>query len=173
MHITFTPMTEPDARAICAWRYPAPYDTYDVGEPEQALTEMLDPRSPYFAARDEHGELIGYLCFGTAATVSDAPEPRPFDADGALCFGLGLRPDLTGQGKGLGLGYVRAGLDFARERFAPPAFRLYVLTWNERAIRVYERAGFQRVGVRRVVNRHGVLDFLEMSRPEPDGARDD
>ncbi|HEX6819259.1 MAG TPA: GNAT family N-acetyltransferase, partial [Ktedonobacterales bacterium] len=156
-----------------AWRYPAPYDTYDVGEPEQALTEMLDPRSPYFAARDEHGELIGYLCFGTAATVSDAPEPRPFDADGALCFGLGLRPDLTGHGKGLGLAFVRAGLDFARARFAPPAFRLYALTWNERAIRVYERAGFQRVGVRRVVNRHGVLDFLEMSRTEPDGARDD
>lgn len=172
MQCAFTSMTEADARAVCAWRYPPPYDTYNAGGVvEQVIAEMLDPRSPYFAARDERGELIGYVCFGTAARVTDIAEPRLFDPDGAISYGLGLRPDLIGQGKGLGLAFVRAGLDFARQRFAPAAFRLFVLTWNERAIRVYEQAGFRRAGVLHVTNRHGSLEFLEMTRPE-NGARD-
>lgn len=103
--------------------------------------------------------------------VTTVDQPRLLDPDGALCFGLGMRPDLTGQGKGLGLAFVRAGLNFARERFAPPAFRLYVLTWNERAVRVYEQAGFERVRVLHVTNWHGQLDFLEMRHAEE--TRDD
>ncbi|MGH2487647.1 MAG: GNAT family N-acetyltransferase [Ktedonobacterales bacterium] len=165
MPITFTPITEDDARAIRAWRYPAPFDAYNMGDPAEALAEMLDPRSPYVAARDEQGELVGYVCFGSAASVTDVAEPRLFDADGALCFGLGMRPDLTGQGAGVGLAFVRAGLEYARQRFAPASFRLYALDWNERAIHVYEQTGFQRMGVLRVTNRHGDLDFVEMRRP--------
>ena len=165
MPLTFTPMTEDDARAIRAWRYPAPYDAYNMGDPAEAILELLDTRSPFFAGRDERDDLIGYVCFGSAASVGDVGEPRLFDADGALCFGLGMRPDLTGQGKGAGLAFVRAGLEYARERYAPPAFRLYALDWNERAIRVYERADFQRVGVLHVTNRHGDLDFVEMRLP--------
>ncbi len=57
---------------------------------------------------------------------------------------------------------MQAGLAFARQQFAPRAFRLFVMTFNERAIRVYERAGFERV---RVVIQHsleGERPFLEM-----------
>jgi [ribosomal protein S18]-alanine N-acetyltransferase len=42
----------------------------------------------------------------------------------------------------LGLAYLQAGLAFATQRFTPRRFRLSVATFNERAIRVYERAGF-------------------------------
>jgi [ribosomal protein S18]-alanine N-acetyltransferase len=40
---------------------------------------------------------------------------------------------------------VRAGLRFALEVYSPPAFRLTVAAFNRRAIRVYERAGFETV----------------------------
>jgi ribosomal-protein-alanine N-acetyltransferase len=76
--------------------------------------------------------------------------------------GLGLRPNLTGQG--LGLEYLRAGLEFARERFSPWRFTLSVATFNERAIEVYERAGFWRGGVY-THHTHGAdYPFLAMAR---------
>lgn len=56
--------------------------------------------------------------------------------------GLGMRPDLTGRG--LGVGYLLAGLQLARERLSPERFTLSVTTFNERAIQAYERAGFRR-----------------------------
>ncbi len=165
VRFTFTPMTEPDARAVAAWRYPPPYHVYDITEADDALAEMLDRRSPHFAVRDERSELVGFFAFGTAAGVTGVPEPALFAGDRTLSVGLGLRPDLTGQRRGLGQAFVLAGLDFARRTFAPESFRLFVLTFNERAIRVYESIGFERVGVRHVRNVYGELDFLEMRRP--------
>ncbi len=66
--------------------------------------------------------------------------------------------------RGLGLAFVNAGLVFARRQFAPALFRLFVMTFNERAIRVYERAGFQRVGVVMQRGPTGERPFLEMRR---------
>ncbi|HZU66371.1 MAG TPA: GNAT family protein [Ktedonobacteraceae bacterium] len=71
-------------------------------------------------------------------------------------------PDLTG--KKLGLTLVNAGLDFARKQFAPDYFRLFVLTFNQRAIKVYERAGFEHVGIYVQKNSNGEREFQEMRR---------
>ncbi len=155
MWFTFTPMTLEDARLIATWRYQGVYAVYDF---EGAAAELLGTSSPFFAAHDEHGELVGFCCFGTTAEIGDVGPSALFTgADRTLSVGLGLRPDLTGQG--IGLPFVTAILDFAREQFTPEAFRLFVLTWNHRAIRVYERAGFLPQQV--VTNEQG-LEFLEM-----------
>jgi RimJ/RimL family protein N-acetyltransferase len=75
---------------------------------------------------------------------------------------LALRPDLTGRR--IGLGFVEAGMDFARRTFAPATFRLDVATFNQRAIRVYERAGFT-PGPRFIrYTRLGPYEFMEMTR---------
>jgi [ribosomal protein S18]-alanine N-acetyltransferase len=160
-------MTEGDARTIQTWRYEGEYATYNVADTAEGLAELLDTRSPYFTVRDERGELVGFFVYGTAGEVGGEmgeTEPALYanPADRTLSVGLGLRPDLTG--KGLGLAFVEVALAFARERFAPRGFRLFVLDWNMRAIRVYERAGFARVRTLTVTNRHGVLTFVEMRR---------
>jgi RimJ/RimL family protein N-acetyltransferase len=164
--LTFTPLSAGDARAIQAWRYEPPYSIYNMGsdgaEPDEGLEELLDRHSPYYAVRDRRGELVGFFNFGTSALVWQAAEPALYVDGRTIAIGLGLRPDLTGQG--LGLGFLDAGLAFAREQFAPLHFRLYVLTSNGRAIRVYERAGFRRVRTFVQRNIHGEHEYLEMAR---------
>jgi ribosomal-protein-alanine N-acetyltransferase len=163
MPYTFTFMSEKDARTIQTWRYEEPYTIYSFAPSEEGLAEMLEPRSPHYAVRNEQGELIGFFCYGTAAQVWENTVPALYGEDRTIDIGLGLRPDLTG--KGLGLAFIEAGLAFARERFAPRHFRLFVLSFNKRAIRVYERAGFTRVRAFMQLNPvHGELHFVEMRR---------
>ena len=137
---SFEPIKDEQAQEIAAWRYETPYDFYDVASDPEDLEELLAPerRRNYYAAVSDGGELAGFFCFGSEAQVPGGD----YADDGTIDIGLGLRPDLVG--KRLGLGFVLAGLEFAEERFAPSGFRLTVATFNERAIRVYERAGFRR-----------------------------
>lgn len=163
MKYTFTLMTEADARVVQTWQYAEPYTIYSYTASEEGLAELLERRSPHYAVRDEQDELVGFFCYGTSAQVWDNDVPALYSQDGIIDIGLGMRPDLTG--KGLGLAFVEAGLAFASENFVPQSFRLFVLTFNERATRVYERAGFARVRVFAQPNPvHGELTFLEMRR---------
>jgi RimJ/RimL family protein N-acetyltransferase len=54
-----------------------------------------------------------------------------------------MRPDLTGQG--LGATFVSAVLRFARQEMARTEFRITVAAFNKRALRVWQKAGFQPV----------------------------
>jgi ribosomal-protein-alanine N-acetyltransferase len=163
---TCTPVNEEDARAICAWRYAGQYAIYntgsDAGNNEDAVAEMLDRRSPHYAVRNEQGELVGFYAFGTSATVAEVEEPALYAENNTIFIGLGMRPDLTG--KGLGLDFINTELDFARQQFAPDYFRLYVLSFNKRAMRAYEKAGFERVRTFTQHNIHGDNEFVEMMR---------
>ncbi len=162
MRFTFTPMTVEDAHTIQSWHYEEPYTIYNIGEGPDVLTEMLDRRSPYYAVRNEQNMLVGFYNYGTSAHVDGDMKPGLFVGDHMVTIGLGLRPDITGHG--LGLAFVNAGLDFARREFAPRRFRLYVFAWNKRAICVYERAGFQRIGPHIVHRAEGDREFIEMQR---------
>src|SRR4051812_44659491 len=142
MRITIREGSDELQQLIASWRYPEPYDFYD-GEPEP----VLNPER-FFAALDEHGEVVGFYYF----------EPKPPDLD----YGLGLRPDLTGRG--LGLEFFAAGLAFAHERYRPRQVFLHVASFNERARRVYERAGFRVVSSHvRALEGFGDVVFLTMS----------
>ena len=139
--LSFRPMDEPAARAMMAWRYPPPYDFYDIlpppGEEETLVAFFADPRNRYYAIEDAEvsGELVAFCCFG-----HDAQVPSGSYGDAALDIGLGLRPSLCGRGRGGPL--VDAVLTFAQQEFAPPALRTTVAAFNARALRVWQRAGF-------------------------------
>jgi ribosomal-protein-alanine N-acetyltransferase len=150
--LVFTQMSQDDAEEIADWRYDPPFDFYDARADETQLAHLLDPvrrENRAFSARGETGELVGFFTYKR-------------DGD-AIVVGLGLRPDLTGQG--LGTSFVEQGLDFARARFAPTRFRLDVAEFNERAATVYERAGFTRTRSFEEQTNGGTYPFIEMERP--------
>ena len=155
-----------DADAVAAWRYQPPYDFYDTAADPSSLLEVLDARR------------WGHIFFSVfASTAPSSPSSSPESGKEELAgfleltarpgnvieIGLGLRPDLTGQG--LGLSFVEACLDFARRRSSPRAFSLDVATFNERARTVYEKAGFVPgdTFLRHLNGRR--WEFLRMSRP--------
>ncbi len=158
----FTQMNDEEARAVVSWRYEAPYDFYDMANDPEGLEELLGPpelREGYYAVRSD-GELVGFFSFGPGGQLPSFD----YADDGYLDIGLGLRPDLTGRG--LGLEFLLAGLEFGRRHLAPAGFRLAVATFNERAIQVYERAGFRRVTVFTHHTNGGDYPFLLMTREE-------
>lgn len=151
MHYTFQPMTEEAAREVAHWHYDGIYAFYDMGQDPEDLAELLDPanwQDCYYAVRDGVGTLIGFFCFTRDAQTME--------------IGLGLRPDLTGRG--LGPSFLEAGLTYARERFYAVTFRLSVAAFNQRAIQVYQRAGFRIVREFPWQTNGGEYPFLEMIR---------
>ncbi|HYP23834.1 MAG TPA: GNAT family N-acetyltransferase [Actinomycetota bacterium] len=144
------PMSQAEAETVAAWHYEPPYDFYDFEADPEDHEEILDPvrRAGDYHSVELDGELAGFFSF------------RPHGDE--LELGLGLRPDLSGGG--LGLEFVEAGLAFARAAFRPASFWLDVATWNERAKKVYERAGFEAGHVWTHESGQGRVDFLRMTR---------
>lgn len=151
MRFTIRPLRWEEARLISSWHYDGPYAIYDMNMAVPMLTQALFRlfgRSLYFAALDETGSLVGFFSLTSRG--------------GTVELGLALRPDLTS--KGLGLAFVQAGLDYARQAYAPKTFYLNVALFNERARRVYERAGFRPQGTFKAHLRGREYEFLEMTR---------
>jgi len=135
-----TPMDEAAARAIVTWCYEAPYDVYNLhlGDADQVVSGFVDPVNAYHAIVDEEGRLVGYCCFGPDAQVPGGDYDNP-----ATDVGLGVHPELVGQG--LGGTFVQAVLRFARQELTPSEFRVTVAEFNERALRVWKKACFRPV----------------------------
>lgn len=159
MEFAFKEMSKREAREIAGWKYEPPYDFYDLAKDPEDLEEILDAekRRGYFSVTSD-GELVGYFCFGCEARVPGGD----YSAE-AVDVGLGMRPNLTG--KGLGLEFLEAGLGFAKGRFSPAHFRLSVAKFNERAIKVYEHAGFVKTESFIQNTNGGGHPFILMTRP--------
>ncbi len=157
MIFNFVLMSDEQAHEIAAWKYEGIYAFYDWTADPDDLAELLDPvkrrQDRTHAALDDEDSLVGFFGFTPSSSTDDS----------TIEVGFGLRPDLTGHG--LGLSFVNAGLDYAREQYDPSMFRLMVAAFNERAITVYERAGFKHRRNFRHKTNGAEFDFLEMSRP--------
>jgi ribosomal-protein-alanine N-acetyltransferase len=139
--LTIGPASARTLAELETWRYEPPYDFYD-GDAEP----ILNPER-FFEALGPDGSLVGFYYFE--------------EKGDALEIGLGLRPELVGRG--LGLEFFRAGVEFGRRHFEPKRVILAVAAFNERARVVYERAGFRVVGRHvRQFERWGDVEFTDM-----------
>ena len=138
MSYSVEPLCEEDVRATLGWHYAPPYDIYDLAGADDAST-MLDPAQNYFAVRDADGDLVGFCCFG-----ADARVPGWDYDDEALDVGIGMRPDLTGRGRGYA--FVAAVMAFGLRRFPHPRVRATVAAFNQRSQRVFLRHGLRPLG---------------------------
>ena len=138
------PLTQAHAAEIAEWRYEFPYEWYDTASDPRRVELFSNAvrREGLRAVIGDDGDLVGFFNF-----VREADEVR---------IGLGMRPDLTGQG--LAQPFIDAGLEYARTQWEPLRFRLWVARWNERALRAYRRAGFREVKVNEPSR------FVEMER---------
>ena len=138
--LSVNPMSAGDARTIVGWRYPPPYDLYDLDSDtiEEDVEWFSDPANRYFSVQDGD-ELVAYICFGEEARV-----PGGDYDDAALDVGCGTRPDLTGQGMGPSI--IETAVAFGRKRFGAYHFRSTIAAFNERALKAAQRAGFVPIG---------------------------
>jgi [ribosomal protein S18]-alanine N-acetyltransferase len=130
--VKLIPLAEEYGRQICSWHYPAPYDIYNWPSWDEMIrnqAEFADPsirEAQYLACVDVDGALMGFA--------------QLFPMQNVTRLGLGLRPDLCNHGIGTSL--VEAIVRTASELKPENEIDLEVVTWNHRAIKVYERAGF-------------------------------
>ncbi|WP_211749653.1 GNAT family protein [Paenibacillus sp. Marseille-Q4541] len=128
------PMTEEQAAEISTWQYDPPYNIYGWLPWDQMKALEIEFGDPNIRARQYLSVLIEQdepvLC-GFA---------QLFPMEGVTRLGLGMRPSLCGNGHGTA--FVSSIVHEAKQRNPGHIIDLEVLTWNTRAIRAYEKAGF-------------------------------
>lgn len=139
MRFAIARLTEAHARDITGWPYEAEYALYSFGEDvEGTVNWALDPMNRIHAVVGADGSLVAYCSFG-----ADGQVPGWEYDDTALDIGVGLRPELTGQG--LGQAVIEAAVAHAEDAFEASNMRVTVAPCNERALTVCRRAGFEDV----------------------------
>lgn len=151
MSYKFESMTQEQAEEIAFnWHYDAEYSFYDMEADPEDLVEFLDPEkrgdSNFVVTKDS--DIIGFFSFNKVAIHT-------------IDIGLGMRPNLIGNGNGLE--FVRAGLEFAISKYKPGKITLSVATFNQRAIKVYRKIGFEDVDTFMQDTNGDRYEFMEMA----------
>jgi RimJ/RimL family protein N-acetyltransferase len=128
------PITEPHARSISTWTYEEPYSLYN-SSPDGAEW-LLDPLNNYYAVVDADDDLVAFCCYG-----HDARVPGGTYDEEAIDWGTGMRPDLTGQGRGKG--FFELVCNEAHARWPGHRLRTTIAAFNERSQRVVRKLGFR------------------------------
>ncbi|MEH7250733.1 GNAT family protein [Neobacillus niacini] len=150
MAYNFSVLTQEQAANIAFnWHYDGEYSFYDIEADKDDLDEFLNSEergNSTFAVTKEN-ELVAFLNISEIAN-------RTFD------IGLGMRPDLTGKGNGIE--FLRAGINFIQSEFKPEIITLSVATFNQRAIKLYRKVGFKDVETFMQDTNGSTFKFLKM-----------
>jgi RimJ/RimL family protein N-acetyltransferase len=121
-----------------AWLISADGEWRSVGEERRYLKAVRRyPHAAVYVAESRDGSIVGRL--------SVARDTHPASAHVA---DLGLMVAKGARRRGVGWALLEAAVDWAHEA-GVRKLELHVFPWNEPAIHLYERFGFEREGLRR------------------------
>lgn len=124
--------------------------SYDATADPEDYEEFVNPEQrpqKFWQVRREE-DLIGFFA---AAPIEDGE---------AYEISLGLSPDQSGGG--LGLKFVLAGLETLAAECSLSRVVLSVAAFNQRAMKVYERAGFRAIRTYSQPTNGSVYEFVEI-----------
>ena len=150
-------LTTEQVRDFIRWEYSGPYAMYNMSDEDEEAQHLffLDPQNGYFAITDGKGTLLGFCNFGEDARVPGGD----YSLD-AMDIGMGMRPDLTGQGNG-NL-HASVVFDFAMINYPGQQHRVTIAEFNQRAQRLCRKLGFKQVA--RFERERDGLPFVVMIR---------
>jgi ribosomal-protein-alanine N-acetyltransferase len=149
MDYTFVPMNKAYATEIVeTWKYENEYAIYDYANEADHMLDSEAWGRGIFAILNPEGDLIGELSIEFFDEEDKSTKYAEFDNKALinqkeLWIGFGMKPDLIGQGRGVG--FVTACVEYAvaQSQYNGEYVRLGVARFNERAIKAYEKAGFE------------------------------
>ena len=145
-------LIEDRARQICSWKYEGIYSIYNFPDwdtlikQKWEITQEEKRRNEFTAVIDESNNLCGYIKF---------VENKEF-----VLVGLGLKPSSCGQG--LGNVLMEVLKSECKKRCGSKKIALEVRSFNKRAIKCYERAGFEITDVYQKDTLIGSDEFIKM-----------
>ena len=121
--------TESEKYEICGWKYEAKYSIYDsTPYEEQRKTGIgfANPKNHDYSFYDGE-QLVGYI--------------NLIEEETEVFLGIGANPAFCNQGYGQRMAF--AACEIAKGLFGSKPLYLEVRTWNTRAVKCYEKAGFR------------------------------
>jgi ribosomal protein S18 acetylase RimI-like enzyme len=145
-------LTEDQARQICSWKYEGIYSVYNFPDWDTlikqrwGITLREKRKNEFTAVIDKSNNLCGYIRF---------IENKDF-----VLVGLGLKPSLCGQG--LGNILMEVLKSECKKRYGSKKIALEVRSFNKRAIKCYEKAGFVITDIYQKDTLIGSDEFIKM-----------
>ena len=126
--LTHHAMTEDEKYVIADWRYSGDYALYNTRPYEEDRKKGVGFAHPGFIGFSfyDRDALIGFTCL--------------YEEDREIMIGIGVAPEYCGRGYGREMLETTCGL--SETMFPGKPLYLEVRTWNARALRCYEKAGF-------------------------------
>lgn len=126
--LTHHAMTEDEKYVIADWRYSGDYALYNTRPYEEDRKKGVGFAHPGFIGFSfyDRDALIGFTCL--------------YEEDREIMIGIGVAPEYCGRGYGREMLETTCGL--SETMFPGKPLYLEVRTWNARAVRCYEKAGF-------------------------------
>ena len=124
--------TEEEKILIMEWKYEGEYSVYNAEPYEEQKKKgfgFANPQNHFYSFYDEK-KLIGFI--------------NLYEEKTEVFFGIGVKPEECG--KGYGSQMTETACKISRRLFPGKPLYLEVRTWNQRAVRCYEKAGFHIVG---------------------------